>query len=73
MPELRPFAARRIAHRQRLCEVLASAWPDRGTEQKILIAAIAHATDYFAWRSLRRQGLSNEAAIDLVVDLLQAV
>lgn len=72
MPELRPFASRRIAHRQRMCEVLGSAWPDRGTKQKLLMAALAHATDYFAWRSLRRQGLTNEEAIDLIVNLVKA-
>ena len=73
MPELRPFAARRIAHRQRMREVLASSWPDRGTTQKFLIAALAHATDYFAWRSLRRQGLTNEEAIALMVNLVKVV
>ena len=70
MPELRPFAARRIAHNQRVREVLASSWPDRGTQQKLSMAALAHATDYFAWRSLRRQGLTNKEAIDLIVNFV---
>lgn len=73
MPELRPFAARRIAHRQRVRDVLVSAWPDRGTQQQYLIAALAHAIDFFAWRSLRRQGLTNEKAIELIVNLVQAI
>ncbi len=73
MPELRPFVARRIAHQQRVCDELASAWPDRGPQQQFLIAALAHATDFFAWRSLRRQGLTNEGAIELIVDLVQAI
>lgn len=73
MPELRQFAARRIGHRQRMREVLASVWPDRGIQQKFLMATLAHATDYFAWRSLRRQGLTNQGAIDLIVKLVQAV
>ena len=73
MPELRPFAARRIAHRQRMRDVLASAWPDRGPQQQFLIAALAHAIDFFAWRSLRRQGLSNKEAIELIVTLVQAI
>lgn len=73
MPELRPFAAPRIAHRLRARDVLASAWPNRGIQQKLLIAALAHAIDFFAWRSLRRQGLTNEEAIELIVNLVQAV
>jgi AcrR family transcriptional regulator len=72
MPELRPFAAHRIAHRQRVRGVLASAWPDRGTQQKFLMAALAHAVDFFAWRSLRRQGLTNEEAIELIVSFAKA-
>ncbi len=73
MPELRPFAARRISHLQRVREVLGSVWPDRGPQQRFLIAALAHAIDFFAWRSLRRQGLTNEGAIDLMVDLVQTL
>jgi AcrR family transcriptional regulator len=73
MPELRPFSARRIAHRQRLRDVLASAWPDHGQQQQFLTAALAHAIDFFAWRSLRRQGLTNEEAIELIVDLVKAI
>ena len=73
MPELRPFAAPRIAHRQRVRDVLANAWPDRGTQQQLLIAALAHATDFFGWRSLRRQGLTNESVIGLFVKLVQSL
>ena len=73
MPELRPSAARRVVHRQRVQDVLASAWPDRGPQQRFLIAALAHAIDFFAWRSLRRQGLSNEAAIELIFNLVQSI
>ena len=72
MPELRPFAARRIVHRQRMREVFSSAWPDGGIQKKFLMAMLAHATDYFAWRSLRRQGLTNEEAINLIVNLVKA-
>ena len=73
MPELRPFAALLIAHRKRVHDVLASAWPDRGPQQKFLVAALAHAVDFFAWRSLRRQGLTNKGAIELIVGLVQAI
>src|SRR5262245_14593656 len=71
MPELRPFASHRIAHRKRACQVLVSAWPDRGGQQKLLAAAIGHAVDFFTWRSLRRQGLSNNEAAELMVKLVR--
>jgi len=73
MPELRPFAAQRIAHRQRVRDVLAGAWPDRGVRQKLLVAAIGHAVDFFTWRSLRRQLLTNEEAIEPMVGLVRSV
>ena len=73
MPELRPFAANRIAHRERVRQILASAWPDRGPRQQLLTAALGHAVDFFAWRSLRRQGLTNEEAIELIIGLLRNV
>ena len=73
MPELRQFASRRVAHQQHVRHVLASAWPDRGPQQQSVVAALAHATDFFAWRSLRRQGLTNEGAIELIVVLVQTL
>jgi AcrR family transcriptional regulator len=72
MAELRPFASHRIAHRKKVCEVLASAWPDRGERQKLLTAAIGHAVDFFTWRSLRRQGLTNEEAVEVMARLVRA-
>jgi len=73
MPALRPFAAKRIAHRQRARDVLASAWPDRGPRQRFLVATLGHAVDFFTWRTLQRQGLSNEEAVELMVGLVRAV
>jgi AcrR family transcriptional regulator len=35
MPELRPFAAHRIAHRERVRQVLVGAWPDRDQRRKL--------------------------------------
>lgn len=73
MPKLRPFAAHRMAHRQRVHDVLASAWPDRGPRRKLLIAAVGHAIDFFAWRSLRRQALTNEDAVELMTKLILSI
>jgi len=72
MPELRPFAARRIAHLQHMRDVLVDAWPGHGKRQKRLVAAVGHAPDFFAWRSLRRQGLTNEEAAELSVDFVRS-
>ena len=68
-PELRHVAEPDIRHHQRMLEVLASAWADPNDKNRR--AALGHATDFFAWRSLRRQGLSNSAAADAMVALVQ--
>ncbi len=73
MPELRPFAAHRIAHRQHACDILAAAWPDRGPRQGELVAALGHAIDFFAWRSFRRQGLADGQVVEFMVNLVRAV
>jgi AcrR family transcriptional regulator len=72
MPELRPFAARRIAHLQRMRDVLVDAWPGHSKRQKSLVAAVGHALDFFTWRSLHRQGLTNEEAAELSVDFVRS-
>jgi AcrR family transcriptional regulator len=71
-PELRPFAARRIAHLLRMRDVLVDAWPADSKRQKRLVAAAGHALDFFTWRSLRRQGLTDEEAAELNVDFVRA-
>jgi AcrR family transcriptional regulator len=73
MPELRPFAAHRMAHRERVRDVLASAWPDRGTRRKLLAAAIGHSVDFFAWRSLRRQKLTDEEIVELIIGMIRSI
>ena len=70
MPAVRRVAEEDIRHHQRMLDVLASAWPD--AKDKKLRAALGHATDFFAWRSLRRQGLSNEQAVALMIDLVKS-
>jgi AcrR family transcriptional regulator len=72
MPALRAFAAHRIAHRQRTRDVLLAVWPHRGLQQKLLVAALGHAVDFFTWRTLHRQGLSDEEAVELMLGLCTA-
>jgi hypothetical protein len=73
MPELGPFAAQRIAHRQRVREVLLGAWPDRGLRRKLLIGALGHAVDFFTWRTLHRHGLTDDEVIELMIGLVRAI
>ena len=73
MPELRPFAAHRMKHRERVREVLASAWPKLSSKHKLLAATIGHAVDFFVWRSLRRQRLSNEEIIELMTVMIRSL
>ena len=69
---VRRFAAERLAHRERAVDVLSAGWGARGGQSRRLRAAVAHAVDYYAWRSLRRQGLSNKEAADLMAMLAHA-
>ena len=73
IPELRPFAAHRIAHREHVRKVLLGAWPGRDQRRKLLTAALGPAVDFFAWRSLRRQQLSNEAVVDMMIGWVRSV
>jgi AcrR family transcriptional regulator len=68
-PEFRRFGHRNVRHRERVIDVLADAWPRR--EGSKLRAALGHAIDFFAWRSLRRQGLSNDEAVEMMIELAQ--
>jgi AcrR family transcriptional regulator len=64
---VRRFAAHRSAHRERATEVLAAGWGLRGRRATLVRATIGHALDYFAWRSLHRQGLSNDDAVAIMI------
>jgi AcrR family transcriptional regulator len=69
-PELHRFMEVDIEHLHGATDVLMSAWPGRKAAK--LRAALGHATDFFAWRSLRRQGLSNNEAVALMIDFVMA-
>ena len=70
-PELRRFGHRNVRHRKRVIEVLADAWPHLSAPK--LHAVLGHAIDFFAWRSMRRQGLSNDEAVELMIGMAQDV
>src|SRR5262249_11766319 len=73
MPELRPFAAHRVAHRERVRQVLVSAWPDQDSKCKVLAAAIGHAVDFFSWRALRRQKLTDQEIVELMIGMIRSI
>ncbi|MDQ4044241.1 MAG: TetR/AcrR family transcriptional regulator [Chloroflexota bacterium] len=55
-------------------EMLALGWPDSAPDAGMLIAAIGHAIDFETWRSLvRRQGLTDERAIEVMVKMVRSV
>jgi hypothetical protein len=60
-------------HRERVRQVLASAWPDKALRHKLLAAAIGHAVDFFSWRALRRQKLTDAEIIELVIGMIQSI
>jgi AcrR family transcriptional regulator len=70
-PAFRRFAAPDVSYHARVVAVLAVGWPR--ARQKRRLAAIGHATDFFAWRSLRRQGVDDATAVDLMVELVAGV
>jgi AcrR family transcriptional regulator len=69
-PELRRFGANHVRHHERMLEVLATGWRDHNNPK--FRAALGHATDFFAWRSLHRHGLSSDQAADLMVALARS-
>ncbi len=53
---------------ERMRYVLSDGWGAHGERRKLLLAAIGHALDFAAWRSLARgQGLADELAVELMV------
>lgn len=73
-PVLYEILAPFFAHWERMRDVLAVGWGARGGKRKLLLAAIGHALDFGAWRSLvRQQGLDEEGAIDVMACAVRCV
>lgn len=59
-------------HWGRMGEILAAGWEVSGEQRGQLHAAIGHALDFGTWHSLvRRQGLADEQAIELMVCMVR--
>lgn len=74
--ELKPVLSEVLApffeHWERMREILAVGWEVEGERSELLHAAIGHALDFVAWRSLvRQQGLTDEQAIELMVCMVR--
>jgi AcrR family transcriptional regulator len=59
---------------ERMQDVLAVGWRVRGRRRELLLAAIGHALDFEAWRSLvRQQCLDDEQAIEVMVGMVRCL
>jgi hypothetical protein len=68
-----PIRGHRTNHRERVRQVLASAGPDHGTRYNLLAAAIGHAVNFFVRRSLRRQKLTDEEIVELMIGMIRSI
>jgi len=54
-------------------EILAAGWPARGRRRRVLAAALRHAVDFQAWRSLAADNrVTRTEAVELVTALVEA-
>jgi AcrR family transcriptional regulator len=67
-PLLRPMHALMAA----IAGVLLKGRPERGRRHMRVAAALAHAVDFDAWRSLARGGLDDDEIVELMVALVRA-
>ena len=52
---------------------LSAGWDVNSHDQQRVRAAVGHALDFYAWRSLANQGLSNPEAVELMTGLVAEV
>ncbi len=73
VPTLAALNAPYLARWGRMRDVLTRGWNRRGRRRETLLAAIAHSLDLSTWESLvRRQGLTEEDAVELLVRLVRS-
>jgi AcrR family transcriptional regulator len=74
VPALATLNAPYLAQWQEMRDVLARGWNRRGRRRRDLLAAIAHSLELQTWESLvRRQGLPDRDAVELLVRLVRSV
>jgi len=70
--DLRPALRPMQQYLDTVVEVLARGWDARGRRQLLLVAALHHAIDFQAWRSLTRDPrMTRSEAIELVIALVE--
>ena len=73
-PVLQEVAAPFVQYWETVREVLGRGWQTRGHRRNLLRAVIGHALEFETWRSLtRRQGLTDEEAVEAMARLARAV
>jgi AcrR family transcriptional regulator len=74
VPALATLNAPYLARWDQMRDVLARGWNRRGRRRQALLAAIAHSVELSTWESLvRRQGLSQAEAVELLIRLVRSV
>jgi AcrR family transcriptional regulator len=73
-PLTREMAEPYFRHWERMRYVLATGWGVEDKRLALLLGAIGHALDFETWRSLvRRQGLSDERAVEVVAGMVRCL
>lgn len=71
-PLTREFSEPYLRHWDRMRYVLVTGWGAEDRRLELLLAALGHALDFQTWRSLvRRRGLDDEQAIELMVSMVR--
>lgn len=73
VPELAEVMEPWWAYLREVAGGLAAGWGVTGERQRIVRAAVGHAVDFHAWRSLDRQGLADAEAVELMSGLVAGV
>jgi AcrR family transcriptional regulator len=73
VPALAALNAPHLARWDAMAKALARGWNRRGGRRQTLLAAIAHSLEVSTWESLvRRHGLPDEDAVELLLGLVRA-
>ena len=71
-PLTREMAEPYFEHWERMRYVLATGWRVEDKQLGLFLAALGHALDFQAWRSLvRQQGLDDEQAVEVIVGMVR--
>lgn len=73
VPELAEVMAPWWEYMQEVAGALAAGWGVSPERQRLLRAVVGHALDFRTWRSLSQEGLGDEEAAELMVELAMGV